>query len=78
MRFEKGQLPPVNAFWSLTMYDGAEFFLVENPINRYSIGSQTKSLQTAADGSVTLYIQHTSPGKDKEGNWLPEINTELL
>jgi hypothetical protein len=71
IRFERGQLPPVNAFWSLTMYDGKNFFLVENPINRYSIGSQTRGLQTADDGSVTLYIQHKSPGKDKENNWLP-------
>jgi hypothetical protein len=71
MKFEKGQLPPVNAFWSLTMYDGKTYFMVENPIKRYSIGSQTPGLKTAPDGSVTLLIQHDSPGKALESNWLP-------
>jgi hypothetical protein len=71
MRFEKGQLPPVNGFWSLTMYDGKTFFMVENPKKRYSIGSQTPGLQFAADGSLTLYIQHDTPGPSREANWLP-------
>lgn len=73
MRFEEGQLPPVDGFWSLTMYDGRTFFMVENPMRRYSIGSQTPGLTFAPDGSLTLYIQHQSPGadKDKEANWLP-------
>ena len=53
------------------MYDGKNFFLVENPINRYSIGSQTRGLRSAADDSETLYLQHESPGKDREGNCLP-------
>lgn len=71
MRFEKGQLPPVDGFWSLTMYDGKTFFMVENPKKRYSIGSQTPGLAFAPDGSLTLYIQHESPGPGKEANWLP-------
>jgi hypothetical protein len=71
MRFEKGQLPPVDGFWSLTMYDGKTYFMVENPKKRYSIGSRTPGLQFAPDGSLTLYIQHESPGADNEANWLP-------
>lgn len=71
MRFEPGQLPPVNNFWSISMYNLPERFLVENPINRYSIGSRTKGLKTAPDGSLTLYLQHENPGPDKESNWLP-------
>jgi len=69
MRFPKGELPPVEGFWSLTMYDGAYFF-VPNPINRYSI-SPRQNLKTNPDGSVDLYIQKDSPGPDKESNWLP-------
>jgi hypothetical protein len=63
--------PPVNAFWSLTMYDEPGYYLVTNPIDRYSIGDRTPGLHTAADGSVTIYMQHTSPGEAKESNWLP-------
>ena len=69
MRFEKGQLPPVDAFWSLTLYD-SDFFFVPNPINRYEL-SQRNTFVTNADGSVDIYIQAESPGKDKEANWLP-------
>jgi hypothetical protein len=69
MRFEKGKLPPVNGFWSLTMYD-AQYFFVDNPLNRYTL-SQRNALKPNPDGSVDLYIQHESPGKDKESNWLP-------
>jgi hypothetical protein len=69
MRFEKGQMPPVEAFWSLTMYDN-DFFFVPNPINRYDVGQRNKFI-TNADGSVDLYVQAESPGKDKEANWLP-------
>jgi hypothetical protein len=71
LRFEKGQLPPVDGFWSLTMYDGKTFFMVENSKKRYSIGSRTPGLQFAPDGSLTLYVQHESPGPSKEANWLP-------
>lgn len=69
MRFAKGQLPPVEGFWSLTMYDGGYFF-VPNPINRYSISAR-QDLKANPDGSVDLYIQKDSPGADKESNWLP-------
>ena len=72
LTFPKGQLPPVNAFWSVTMYDGKTQFLIENPINRYLINSPMLPAMTEnPDGSVTLYIQHKTPGKDKEANWLP-------
>ena len=69
MRFEKGQLPPVKGFWSLTMYD-TDFFFVPNPIDRYSL-SQRDTFVTNEDGSVDLYLQADSPGPDKEANWLP-------
>jgi hypothetical protein len=69
MHFPKGQLPPVNGFWSLTMYD-ANYFFVVNPINRYSISAR-QPLKSNPDGSIDLYIQNQSPGADKESNWLP-------
>ena len=69
LHFEKAELPPVNAFWSVTMYD-AEGFQVANPIDRFAIGDRDK-LKFNEDGSLDLYIQHESPGKDKESNWLP-------
>jgi hypothetical protein len=69
MRFEKGQLPPVKGFWSLTMYD-AKMFFIENPINRYSMSMRTNP-KLGDDGSLTIYIQNESPGKDLEANWLP-------
>ena len=70
--FETDQLPPVNAFWSLTMYELPASLLTENPINRYLINSQMEpDLIRDADGGITLYIQHEPPGKDKEPNWLP-------
>jgi hypothetical protein len=71
LKFAPGQLPPVNAFWSLTMYDSSNL-LVENPINRYLLNStMLKQLKKDKDGAITLYIQHQSPGKDLESNWLP-------
>jgi hypothetical protein len=69
--------PPVAAFWSLTMYGVPEFLLVANPIDRYSIGDRTPGLRTADDGSVTNYLQHESPGPDKEANWLPTPTGEF-
>ncbi|QDW41919.1 DUF1254 domain-containing protein [Bradyrhizobium sp. KBS0727] len=70
--FAPGQLPPVNAFWSVTMYDGKSQLLVKNPINRYLINSpMLPAMKKDADGSLTLYIQKDSPGADKEANWLP-------
>jgi hypothetical protein len=71
LHFEKRQLPPVSDFWSITMYRGDTLTLAENPIKRYSIGDRTPGLKTADDGSLTIYIQKDSPGKDKESNWLP-------
>jgi hypothetical protein len=72
LTFAKGSLPPVNAFWSVTMYDGKTQFLIENPINRYLINSpMLPKLKHDADGGLTLLIQNDSPGKDKESNWLP-------
>jgi hypothetical protein len=65
------ETPPVDAFWSLTMYDVPEFYLVANPIDRYLIGSNTPGLQRGEDGSLTIYMQKDSPGPDKESNWLP-------
>lgn len=69
MHFDKGKLPPVNGFWSLTMYD-AGYFFVDNPLNRYTLSARNK-LKHNADGSVDLYLQHDNPGADKESNWLP-------
>ncbi len=69
MHFKKGELPPVKGFWSLTMYDAAYFF-VPNALNRQNL-SQRDKLKTNPDGSVDLYIQHESPGPEKEANWLP-------
>ena len=70
--FAEGEYPPVNAFWSVTMYDGKTQLLIKNPINRYLINSpMLPKMQTNADGSLTLYVQKDSPGKDKESNWLP-------
>jgi hypothetical protein len=75
LTFPVGQLPPVNAFWSVTMYDGKSQFLVKNPINRYLINSpMLPNMKKNEDGSLTLYIQNKSPGKDKESNWLPGPN----
>lgn len=72
LRFAKGQLPPVNAFWSLTMYGLPDQLLVKNDLNRYLINSpMLPGLKTDADGGLTIYIQNESPGKDKEANWLP-------
>jgi len=72
LTFPAGQTPPVNAFWSVTMYDGKTQLLIENPINRYLINSPMLSeLKKNEDGSLTLYIQKDSPGADKESNWLP-------
>jgi hypothetical protein len=72
LRFRPGQLPPVNAFWSLTMYKMPESLLVANPIDRYLLNSpMMPQFVKDADGGLTLYIQNQSPGKDKEPNWLP-------
>ena len=70
--FPAGQLPPVNAFWSITMYDGKTQLLIANPINRYLINSpMLPGLVKNKDGSLTIYIQKNAPAGDKKANWLP-------
>ena len=69
LHFSKDELPPVGAFWSLTMYDEGGF-QVANPINRFAIGDRDQ-LKYNADGSLDLYIQHDNPGDEKQSNWLP-------
>jgi len=72
LTFAKGDLPPVNAFWSVTMYDGKTQLLIENPINRYLINSpMLPGLKKSPDGSLTLYIQKDAPPAEKKANWLP-------
>jgi hypothetical protein len=69
LRFTKDEIPPVEAFWSLTLYD-QDSYLVDNPLNRYALGDRS-GCTLGADGSLTLYIQSKSPGAGKERNWLP-------
>jgi len=69
VHFPAGGLPPVNAFWSVTMY-GPDRFFIANPIDRYAIGDRTPGLQYGADGSLDLYIQHDPPA-GHAANWLP-------
>lgn len=72
LTFAAGQLPPVNAFWSVTMYKLPESQLVDNPIDRYLINSpMLPDLTTDPDGGVTIYVQNSSPGAGREANWLP-------
>jgi hypothetical protein len=71
IHFDKKDLPPAKFFWSMTMYDLPARHLVANPIHRYSIGDRTKGIKYGADGSLDIYVQHNSPGADKESNWLP-------
>jgi hypothetical protein len=72
LRLPPGQLPPVNAFWSFTMYELPESLLYANRLNRYLINSpMLPDLKLDADGGLTIYVQHESPGADKESNWLP-------
>jgi len=75
LHFDKGQAPPANAFWSVTMYNAQSFF-VDNPDNRYAISSWMP-LKRNKDGSLDLYIQHDSPGKEKAANWLPAAQGEF-
>jgi len=76
MHFAKGDLPPVKGFWSLTMYDD-KYFFTENALNRYTV-SPRNDLKKNEDGSIDLYLQHESPGKDKESNWLPAPKGEFI
>jgi hypothetical protein len=68
--FPKGQTPPVNGFWSLTLYNEGHFFF-PNDLKRYSLGTKNKTLKYNDDGSLTLYAGAKSPGAAKESNWLP-------
>lgn len=70
LTFPKGALPPVGAFWSVTLYDKTNFF-TDNPINRYSIGNRTEGLKYNDDGSLTLYFQKDAPAGEQKANWLP-------
>lgn len=72
LRFPPGALPPVHAFWSLTMYRMDNGYLVDNPLNRYSIGDRTPGIKYDTDGGLTILIQHTRPN---DGNWLPAPST---
>ncbi len=76
IHFDKGQMPPVNGFWSLTMYD-EKYFFVPNPLNRYTLSPRNKFVMNA-DGSVDLYLQAESPGKAKEANWLPAPKAKFI
>src|SRR5215472_3623184 len=76
MHFDKGGLPPVKGFWSLTMYN-SQFFFVENPLKRYTLSERNK-LKFNPDGSVDLYLQAASPGPGKESNWLPAPNGNFV
>ena len=72
LRLAKDQMPPVDAFWSLTVYGLSQRLLVANPMNRYLVNSpMLPDLERDADGGITLYVQSMSPGKEKESNWLP-------
>jgi hypothetical protein len=79
MRFAPSQLPPVNAFWSLTMYELPSSLLCANPLNRYLLNSpMLPQFKRDADGGLTLWVQNDSPGKDKEANWLPAPKGSFL
>src|SRR5215831_2677699 len=78
LTFAKGQVPPVNAFWSITMYEIDQgWWFVPNPLNKFTV-SPRNNLKYNADGSVTLYFQNESPGTDKEANWLPAPKSEFI
>ena len=79
LRFAPGELPPVDAFWSLTMYELPQSLLVANPLNRYLLNSpMLSSFKKDSDGGLTLYIQNESPGKDLEANWLPAPKGQFM
>jgi hypothetical protein len=71
LHFDKGQEPPAEAFWSLTMYRLPERLFVANPLLRYAVGDRSAGLRRGADGSLDIYLQHDWPGEEREANWLP-------
>jgi hypothetical protein len=79
LTFAKGETPPVNGFWSITMYEVESdgWWFVPNPLNKFTVSARN-NLKYNADGSVTLYFQNESPGKDKEANWLPAPKGEFI
>ena len=79
LTFAEGETPPVNGFWSITMYEVESdgWWFVPNPLNKFTV-SPRNNLKSNADGSVTLYFQNESPGKDKEANWLPAPKGEFI
>ena len=76
LHFNREELPPVGAFWSVTMYD-AEGFQIANKLDRFAIGDRDE-LKFNADGSLDIYMQHDSPGKDNASNWLPSSTQGVL
>lgn len=79
LSFERGQLPPVNAFWSVSMYQAKSKLLVRNPIDRYVVNSSMlPAMKTNANGNLTIYVQHKSPETAKKANWLPAPNGPML
>jgi hypothetical protein len=76
MHFDKGQTPPADGFWSLTMYDD-KYFFVANPLNRYTLSSRF-NFKYNADGSLDLYLQNENPGPEREANWLPAPNGKFI
>jgi hypothetical protein len=74
--FKAGELPPVNGFWSLTLYNNTHFFF-QNALKRYSLGTKNKTLKFNSDGSLAIYAGNKNPGADKESNWLPAPETEF-
>lgn len=76
IHFKHGEMPPVKGFWSLTLYD-ENYFFVPNSLNRYTV-SQRDKFKKNIDGSVDIYIQHESPGKEKEANWLPAPSGKFI
>ena len=77
LHFTEDQLPPVNAFWSFSLYKLPEKQFTANPIDRYSIGDRTEGLEYGDDGSLTIYVSDKSPGKEREANWLPAPNGQF-
>jgi hypothetical protein len=71
LHFDAGRLPPVNGFWSITLYRLPEILLVHNPIDRYAIGDRTPGVQYGRDGSLDIYLQHPAPAPEQASNWLP-------
>jgi hypothetical protein len=74
--FAKDQEPPVNGFWSLTLYNKEHLF-EPNALNRYSLGTKRKQMKFGADGALTIYVQHSSPGANRDSNWLPAPRDEF-